>query len=274
MEGYKNLLLDFLRTPLDDGEQIFRRFAELPGAVVGEGENPLQRYVFVPGTRKDGVVLVAHADTVWDKHYDKAFSGEQDVKFEDGVFSSANPDCGIGADDRAGCAMLWALRDCGHSLLVVDGEEHGKRGAHYLRKCNPKLFCKLNRHSYMIELDWAGTRSCLFNQVDNTEKFKTAMQTELNLALGGSKGGTDLQVLCRNVCGVNVGVGWHGCHTAGETFVLAEWENTLEELSTFLAKPQRRYRTKAWPRRKRWVKRILGMPLRGAKKLISYKSKR
>lgn len=272
--AYKNLLLDFLRTPLDDGEQILRRFAALPGAVMGEGENPLQRYVFVPGTRKDGVVLVAHADTVWDKHYDKAFSGEQDVKFEDGVFSSANPDCGLGADDRAGCAMLWALRDCGHSLLVVDGEEHGKRGAHYLRKCNPKLFRKLNRHSYMIELDWAGTRSCLFNQVDNTEKFKAAMQTELNLALGGSKGGTDLQVLCRNVCGVNVGVGWHGCHTAGETLVLAEWENTLEALSAFLAKPQRRYRTKAWPRRKRWVKRILGMPLRGAKKLISYKSKR
>ena len=273
MEAYKNLLLEFLRTPLDDGGEILRRFAALPGAVVGEGKGPLQRYVFVPGSRKDGVVLVAHVDTVWDRNYDKAFSGERDVKFESGVFSSTNPECGIGADDRAGCAMLWALRDCGHSLLVTDGEEHGKRGANYLKKSNPRLFRHLNRHCYMIELDWTGTRSCLFNQVDNTKKFKGDIQAALNLADGGPKGGTDLQVLCRNVCGVNVGVGWHGCHRNGETLVLAEWENTLAELSAFLAKPQRRYRSKFWPPHARKAKMLAGRPLRVAKRLTQYKSK-
>ncbi len=269
---YKNLLLDFLRTPLDDGGEILRRFAALPGAVVGEGEKPLQRYVFVPGSRKDGVVLVAHVDTVWDKNYDKAFSGERDVKFEDGVFSSTNPECGIGADDRAGCAMLWALRNCGHSLLVVDGEEHGKHGARYLRKSNPKLFRQLNRHCYMIELDWAGTRSCLFNQVDNTKKFKADMQAALHLADGGPKGGTDLQVLCRHVCGVNVGVGYHGWHKSGETLVLAEWENTLVELSEWLAKPQWRYRTKVLPYYVRRVKMLAGKPFRAVKKLLGHKT--
>lgn len=272
MEQSKEMLLEFLRMPLDDGEQILRRFAALPGAVVGTGEKPLQRYVYVPGTRADGVVLVSHTDTVWDKAYDRAFSGERDVKFENGVFSSTSPDCGIGADDRAGCAMLWALRDSGHSLLVVDGEEHGKHGARYLRKSNPKLFRKLNRHCYMIELDWMGTRSCLFNQVDNTEKFKADIQKSLNLTQGGSKGGTDLQVLCRNVCGVNIGVGWHGCHRREETLVLAEWENTLAELSEFLAKPQRRYRSQFWPRRLRRAKMLAGRPFRAVKKLIKYKS--
>ena len=83
-----------------------------------------------------------------------------------------------------------------------------------------------------------------------------------------------LQVLCRNVCGVNLGVGWHGCHRNSETLVLAEWENTLAELSAFLAKPQRRYPTKAWPRRKRWIKRMLGLPLRVLRRLIPYKPKR
>ena len=61
IEEHKILLFDFLRTPLADGEQILDRFAALPGAVVGKGEKPLQRYVFVPGNRfPGGVVLVAH----------------------------------------------------------------------------------------------------------------------------------------------------------------------------------------------------------------------
>ena len=36
-QEHKELLLEFLQTPLDDGEQILQRFASLPGAVVGEG---------------------------------------------------------------------------------------------------------------------------------------------------------------------------------------------------------------------------------------------
>ena len=268
----ETLLLEFLQTPLDDGEQILQRFATLPGAMVGAGEKPLQRYVFVPGNRKDAVVLVAHVDTVWDKEYKPGISVEQTITFENGVFFGTNPEVGIGADDRAGCAMLWALRDSGHSLLVVDGEEHGKIGAKYLRKYNPDLFRRLNRHRYMIELDWAGTRSCLFNQVDNTTRFKADMQGALHLADGGPKGGTDLQVLCRHVCGVNIGVGSHGWHKGGERLVLAEWENTLADLTAFLAKPQRRYRTKFWPYYMRKAKMLAGRPFRVAKRLIRHKT--
>ncbi|MBE6956909.1 MAG: glycosyltransferase [Ruminococcaceae bacterium] len=272
-EAHKELLLDFLNTPLDDGGQILERFAALSGAVMGTGEKPLQRYVYVPGNRfPDGVVLVAHTDTVWDRNYDKPFSGEQTVKFENGVFSGTDPEAGIGADDRAGCAMLWAMRHSGHSLLVVDGEEHGKHGARYLQKSNPKLFRLLNRHCYMIELDWMGTRSCLFNQVDNTKRFKADIQEALDLDDGGAKGGSDLQVLCRHVCGVNLGVGYHGCHKSGETLVLAEWENTLAELSAFLAQPQRRYRTKLLPYHLRRAGVLAGRPFRAMKKLIKYKS--
>ena len=69
--------------------------------------------------------------------------------------------------------MLWELRNSGYSLLITDGEEFGKHGAKYLRKHNRKLFRKINKHSFLIELDWKGTDCCLFNQVDNTEKFKS-----------------------------------------------------------------------------------------------------
>lgn len=57
-------ILDFLNTPLDSGEEILTRFAALPRAVTGRGSAPLQRYVYIPGTRSDRVVLVAHVDTV------------------------------------------------------------------------------------------------------------------------------------------------------------------------------------------------------------------
>lgn len=243
MNNYE-LLSEFLRTPLESGEKLFDRFAALPNAVTAVGSEPLQRYVYIPGTRKDRIVLVAHADTVWDKAYDKPFSGTPEIKFENGVFLSGNPTCGIGADDRAGCAMLWALRDCGHSILLVDGEEHGKRGAHFLRKSNPKLFRELNRHCYMMELDWAGTNCCLFNQVDNTKKFKAYIENVLGFADSKAKGGTDLQVLCKAVCGVNIGIGYRGWHTAKEHLIVSEWENTLEKLSAFLQQPQKRFRTK------------------------------
>lgn len=216
MINYDTTLSEFLNTPLDCTDQIFDRFAALPDAITGTGSEPLQRYVYIPGTRKDRVVLVAHTDTVWDKAYNKPFSGTQLLNYEDGIFSSANPTCGIGADDRAGCAMLWVLRSCGHSILLVDGEEHGKRGAWYLRKTNHKLFRELNQHCYMIELDWKGTNCCLFNQVDNTKTFKAYIENILGFADSNTKGGTDLQVLCRNVCGVNIGIGYHGWHTPKE----------------------------------------------------------
>lgn len=244
MEKYKETLLEFLNTPLNSGDQIYERFASLPGAIAGKGDKHQERYVYIPGKRKDRVVLVAHIDTIWDKAYDKAFSEDRDVLFDDGVFSSNHSGCGIGADDRAGCAMLWKLRDCGHSILITDGEEKGKVGAWYLRKSNKQLFRELNKHCYMIELDWKGTNCCLFNQVDNTKKFKQQIEKVLGFTDSKAKGGTDLSVLCRHICGVNLGIGYRSHHTIKEQLVLPEWENTLIKLREYLALPQTRFRSK------------------------------
>lgn len=247
MNRYETTLLEFLSTPLGNGDALFERFAALPRAIVGEGRQPLARYVYVPGTRADRVVLVAHIDTVWDRFYKKPLPEKQTVIFHNGVFSGSDPGCGIGADDRAGCAMLWELRNCGHSLLIVDGEEYGKRGARYLKKTNRRLFRELNKHAYMIEFDWKGTDCCLYNHVDNTEKFKRYIAKTLGFVDSKEKGGTDLQVLCRHVCGVNLGIGYHDWHTPKEFLVLSEWENTLANVSAFLQKPQPRFRSKFFP---------------------------
>lgn len=250
-------LYQFLNCALDCGDGIFDRFAVLPGAIVGKGTDPLQRYVYIPGTREDRVVLVAHIDTVWDKAYKQPFSEPRSVIFEDGVFKSGTSGCGIGADDRAGCAMLWVLRNCGHSILIVDGEEHGKFGAKYLKASNKKLFKELNRHRYMIEFDWKGTNACLFNQVDNTTKFKRYIEQDLGFSDSKSPGGCDLQILCQNICGVNLGIGYRFYHRAEECLFLSEWENTLESVRAFLEMPQPRFPTRITPKYMRFVKRCI-----------------
>ena len=262
MEKHIETILSFLNAPLDSGDEIFNRFGALEGAVIGKGDAPLERYVYIPGSRKDRVVLVSHIDTIWDRAYDKCFSGERSVEFKDGMFCSTNPDCGIGADDRAGCAMLWEFLDCGHSILITDGEEKGKHGAKYLKKSNQKLFRELNKHCYMIELDWKGTNECLFNQVDNTGKFKSYIENRLGFIDSKMNGGTDLQILCRDVCGVNLGVGYYRWHTNRECLVLSEWENTYAKVKEFLAEPQKRYRSKIFVKYIRHIRHLGGKVLR------------
>ena len=235
----KTVIEKFLYCPISSSCEIMDIFARLPGAVHHRGDAKLEQFVYVPGTRKDRVVLVAHADTVWHAHYGNPQQAK--IAFHEGVYYSENPLCGSGADDRAGCAMVWALQDSGHSLLILDGEEKGKRGAKYLKKAYPKLYRQLNRHRYMIELDWQGTEGCLYNQVDNSPAFKRYIEKETGFLDSHAKGGCDLQVLCQKVCGVNMATGWHHCHRQTETLDVAQWENSYTILKTFLGKKQPRF---------------------------------
>lgn len=234
------LLLDqFLHFPIDSSDEILSFFAQLPGAIRKKGKHPLEQFVYIPGKRKDRVLLVAHADTVWHSYYGNPQRAQ--LHFADGIFSSANPLCGIGADDRAGCAMVWALRDTGHSLLIVDGEEKGKFGAKFLRKHYPSLFREINRHLFILELDWAGTNGCLYNQVDNSDTFKSYIPEQTGFTDSHKKGGCDLQILCHSICGANMATGWHFCHSPNETLVVSEWENTYRILNIFLGKTHPRF---------------------------------
>ena len=235
----KQLLEQFLNFPITSSDEIISFFGQLPGAVSKKGAHPLEQFVYVPGSRKDRVLLVAHADTVWHSFYGNPQSAQ--LKYGNGVFSSGSEVCGIGADDRAGCAMVWALRNSGHSLLIVDGEEKGKYGARYLRKCHRKLFREINRHRFMLEMDWAGTNGCLYNQVDNSDAFKSYILNQTGFSDSMKKGGCDLQILCKKICGVNMATGWHFCHSPRETLVVSEWENTYNILKDFLAKSHPRF---------------------------------
>lgn len=267
-EACTALLSFFLGLPLTDTEAVFACFSSLPNAVEGRGERPMEHYLYVPGEREDRILLVAHADTIWDTRYGVAPLDPHGVKLTEKVFHSADPRQGIGADDRAGCAMLWALRESGHSLLLLDGEEKGKIGARFLRDRAGDLFREINTtHRMMIALDAPGTHTCIFDQVDYTPAFRSYVENRLEVRQGKLSGGSDLQVLCHRICGVNYGVGYLNHHTAHETLPVRGWIDAYRKLTDFLEESHPRFPISKKSRAKRKLKALLRLPRRLCGKL-------
>ncbi|MGA8830447.1 MAG: hypothetical protein WB554_02465, partial [Desulfomonilaceae bacterium] len=146
------ILRSFLEIPLGSADGVFDRFLEIPGAIYrGEG---LERFLYVRGDRSSKVLLVAHADTFWDHDYGFNPGQTHEIKIEDGNITAVDEEFGLGADDRAGCAMLWRLKDLGHSLLVTNGEEQGQTGSSWLMDDNKDIADEINRdHQFVIQFD-------------------------------------------------------------------------------------------------------------------------
>ncbi len=237
------VLREFLAYPLSDGEEILRRFAALPKGSYVEGKKPLERYVYIPGSRKDAVLLVAHVDTVWDKRYQNPGKG-QAVAFDGTHFTSADEVTGIGADDRAGCALLWLLRDLGHGILLLDGEEKGHFAAKYIQSQEPKLLRELNSYSFLLALDFPGKDFCHYHGLPVSRAFCKYVESEFSCKPYPKKFGSDLPYLSTSRCGVNIGIGYYLMHRKEEALELAHWLEVYEKLHTLLQKPQATYRNR------------------------------
>ena len=238
-ETAKRVLEEILASPIDDAAPLLKRFAALPGATARlEGDKC--DFVYVPGKRDDRVLLAAHADTVWDKEYtEKRRRGR--IKCKNGVYSSTNPFCGIGADDRAGCAMLWLLRESGHSLLVTDGEEKGMLGSGYIRNHCPELFAEINDHSYIIQADRRNASDYKCYNLPVTDEFREFIEKNTGYADAGKNAATDIVALCEKICGVNLSVGYYNEHHKEEILVFDEWYNTLITIEKMTSPPQKRF---------------------------------
>lgn len=236
-DNYREILERFCSFPLDSSREVLGEFAKLPGAI-SHFDGGKRNFVYVPGTREDRVVLVAHADTVWDREYGFAGDCTQSLNFENGVYSGINPACGIGADDRAGCAILWLLKDSGHSLLVVDGEERGQIGSHHIESAYPEIFRELNEHAYMIQFDRRGSSDYKFYALPVSRAFERFVQEKTGYSDAGRTARTDIVVLCRRICGVNLSIGYVSEHKPTESLVLSHWQRTLHLAEKMLAEPQ------------------------------------
>lgn len=222
------ILEDFLSFAVESSDPVLERFSELPGAIVREGGKG-QRFVYVPGRRKDRVVLVAHADTVWTSWEER--SGEprrQGLIQENGVYRSGSHSIGIGADDRAGCAILWLLKDVGHSLLVTDAEEFGRRGSEFLMNSCPDIADELNgTHGFMVQFDRRNAFDFKCYAV-GTDAFREYVHAMTGFTEPDRSSCTDICTLCRDICGVNLSVGYTSEHSSQESLNVQAWLNTLD----------------------------------------------
>ncbi|MGM9564076.1 MAG: hypothetical protein ACI3VQ_08420 [Faecousia sp.] len=257
-EAALETLMDFLRCPLYDGAEVLRRFRALPGAQYFEGKAPLERYVYVPGTRKDRVLLIAHADTVWDQNYLQEERDSTPV-LSDGRIISDTPEAGLGADDRAGCALLWLLKDSGHSLLIFDGEEHGHHGAQLLTMQNKRLLREINRHHWLLSLDLQGTNLCHYHGILNRSSFRKYIEEQFKPTELNSKAGTDVSYVAGQACGVNLSIGYGKQHRPSEFLSVSAWYECYLRLCKVLSQRQPRFRTRCFVRLRR---KIFGLPRR------------
>ena len=228
-EDYElKLLKEFLALP-HHCEDVLETFADLPGAVrksggFGEG------FVYIPAARPNAVLLVAHADTVGE-YYDGIELVEDDLTIRNryGI---------LGADDRAGCAMLWMLRNLGHGLLVTDGEECGGIGSNFLIRCFPELYDEINRrYQFMLQIDRRGSADFKCYGV-GTEEFRAYVGQRTGFSEPDRSRHTDIVYLCRDICGANLSCGYYNEHTASEYLVKSEWFGTLQLLRAWLAEEE------------------------------------
>ena len=235
----RSVLEEFLSLPIASSKSVLDKFASLPGAI-SHYDGKKRNFVYVPGTRDDKIVLAAHADTVWDDEYCD-LNATQSIKLENGVYTGTNPEYGIGADDRAGCAILWLLKDSGHSLLILDGEEYGQIGSEHIRDSYKELYNEINDHSYIIQLDRRGSIDYKVYKLPVTAEFLRFIEDKTGYIDAGNKSFTDIVALCQTVCGVNLSVGYYNEHTEREEIVFDEWYNTLLVVDRLISEKQKRF---------------------------------
>ena len=227
-------LVDFLCIPVADSNQVLLRFAKLTGAQRrGVG---LEQFVYIPGSRRDRVVLVAHADTVWDEARSKAGPVASSVLCTDGVLCSGSTDVGIGVDDRAGCAILWLLRSLGHSLLITSGEECGLKGSEWLMSENHDVAESLNdTHQFMVQFDRQNAREYKCYCVGSDE-FRQYVEDNTGYTEPDKCNRTDIVKLCRKIPGVNLSIGYYEPHDLTASLNVKQWSDTLNMCRKWLSK--------------------------------------
>lgn len=218
----KTVLEKFLNFNLDSAENVLAEFARLDNARYQGSTHPLESFVYIPGSREDRVLLVAHADTVFGNQ------GKHKIIFEDGKYKSGEPDVGIGADDRAGCAILYLLKDMGHSLLITNGEELHCLGSYAIKAFYPELYAELNEHQYIIQFDRQRSHDYKVYNIPVSLEFKNFIEKNTGYSEPDKRSNTDITVLCSKICGVNLSIGYYREHKHDEYLVYDEWKHTLD----------------------------------------------
>lgn len=231
------ILKHFLEYPTWTSKPIFEEFKKIENAIFREkNENGKERFLFVEGKREKKVVLIAHADTYFDEYYKKDKHQKHFIESQGDFYigkSETGKRIALGADDRAGCTILWVLRDSGHSILITDGEEHGNIGSNWLVNENSDIAKSINQHQFMIQFDRRNSSDFKCYNV-GTDEFRAFIEEKTNYSEPDTGSSTDICTLCHEICGVNFSVGYYNEHTDDEKINFKEWFNTLNMVKQLL----------------------------------------
>ena len=231
-----SILKRFLEFPISSTVEIFDEFRTIEGHIFREkNAGSKKRFLYMEGKREDKALLIAHADTYFDNG---CFSGKHTVAEENGIFKAVDENGKpqlLGADYRAGVAMLWLLKDSGHSLLITDGEENGRTASKWLINKNKDISERINqRHQFMIQLDRCNATEYKCYKVGNKE-FRAFIEAQTGYAEPEFGAMTDICSLCKNICGVNLSIGYYDQHSIYESLNIDEWLNTFHLVEKILA---------------------------------------
>ncbi len=231
-----DVLVDFINIPINSDEQVFEKF-NLPNAIMRKGKRKFEQFVYIRGSRQNKVLLVAHADTVWDKKWEKYSNARSEYEIDGNVIKSVSHHFGIGADDRAGCAMLWLLKDMGHSLLITTGEEKGQLGSHWIMEApeNNDIRDEIqNNHQFVVQLDRQNGNEFKCYTV-GTDDFRNYVSEKTGYTEPDRDRRTDIVVLCDKITGVNLSIGYYNEHHPNEYINIKEWHNTYQMLKNWIS---------------------------------------
>jgi hypothetical protein len=231
------VLHQFLEFDLNSSDQLFDKFRTLDHTIYrhNTGEDQ-ERFLFREGTRERKILLIAHADTIWDKCFGYG-PVDQRIEEEYGCYMGNNSEYGIAADSRAACAMLWLLKDMGHSILLLDGSECEMVGSNWLMNNHQDVVLEINKHQFIIELNSSG--DLFFECSENSTKdFIRYIVQKSEFEYIGDDTMTDLSVLCKDLPGVNFSIGYHFEHQEKEYINIQQWSNTLQMLKRLLGEKE------------------------------------
>jgi len=232
----KEVLELFLNKELNSANSVFEEFGKIQNAKYFSDNLGNNGFVYVPGTRDDRVLLIAHADTVF-KHKEKP-----NIEFDSFCYYSTDPYNGIGADDRAGCAIVYLLKDLGHSILIVNGEEEYTLGARNIVENYSDIFNELNStHQYMLEFDKGGYGVFETYNLKVSNDFVRFLERKTQYEKGNSILFTDICTLSRDICAANISIGYDYAHTQSEFLRYEYWEKTLNIFRDLLNGKQRKF---------------------------------
>ena len=223
-----DILRDFLNLP-HSANAVLDKFAHLPQAIKRTSLCDELGFVFIPATRPTPVLLVAHADVAGDPEcLPELYEDELSICNSGGI---------LGADDRAGCAIIWALRNLGHGILITDGEEMGCLGAVDIMANHPDLYEELqSKYQFMVEFDRKKRDEYKCYDV-GTDDFRHYIETVTGFHEPDRKSLTDIAFLAGTICGVNLSCGYRLHHTPFEYIVKKDWLNTLQIARKWLSSP-------------------------------------